>query len=305
MLGFTAHAVIFTDADPGWVAAPAAARRPRGAAELGVPAGSVRRDGPGRGQHRHALRRRAAAWTAADRPGIPSPAPAHPRIERALSYRDGVRAWRADGGVVLLGQGRGGPLGDRDRGRRRAGASAASAGRWPARPGISCPTANRCGRRSPRPTRPACGHSWRPGSRRSARRSCSPGPAGCREDDGWPRGIRRCGCARPRCDDSGMNEGERVIDNPVRVPVRAGHGGVTAVLVVPAAGRPAGPGPHRGARVSRRPGNRRDARPGGGGPGVREGLTVVPLCPFARKWLERHPQAASGVSVDWGPPPDD
>jgi uncharacterized protein len=31
-----------------------------------------------------------------------------------------------------------------------------------------------------------------------------------------------------------------------------------------------------------------------------EGLTVVPLCPFARAWLERHPDAAAGVSVDWG-----
>ena len=30
---------------------------------------------------------------------------AHPRILRALSYRDDVRAWRADCGVVLLGRG--------------------------------------------------------------------------------------------------------------------------------------------------------------------------------------------------------
>jgi predicted GNAT family acetyltransferase len=37
----------------------------------------------------------------------------------------------------------------------------------------------------------------------------------------------------------------------------------------------------------------------------REGLTIVPLCPFARTWLERHPAAASAVTVDWGPPPDD
>ena len=36
-----------------------------------------------------------------------------------------------------------------------------------------------------------------------------------------------------------------------------------------------------------------------------EGLTIVPMCPFARSWLERHPDAASRVSVDWGPPPDD
>jgi predicted GNAT family acetyltransferase len=32
----------------------------------------------------------------------------------------------------------------------------------------------------------------------------------------------------------------------------------------------------------------------------REGLTIVPLCPFARIWLERHPDAAARVSVDWG-----
>ena len=38
---------------------------------------------------------------------------------------------------------------------------------------------------------------------------------------------------------------------------------------------------------------------------VSEGLTVVPLCPFARTWLERHPEAAATVNVDWGEPPED
>jgi predicted GNAT family acetyltransferase len=38
---------------------------------------------------------------------------------------------------------------------------------------------------------------------------------------------------------------------------------------------------------------------------VSEGLTVVPLCPFARSWLERHPETAATVNVDWGEPPDD
>jgi uncharacterized protein len=32
----------------------------------------------------------------------------------------------------------------------------------------------------------------------------------------------------------------------------------------------------------------------------REGLTVVPLCPFARGWLERHTAEAAGIAVDWG-----
>ena len=33
---------------------------------------------------------------------------------------------------------------------------------------------------------------------------------------------------------------------------------------------------------------------------AREGLTVVPLCPFARGWLERHPAEAGQVDIDWG-----
>jgi predicted GNAT family acetyltransferase len=32
---------------------------------------------------------------------------------------------------------------------------------------------------------------------------------------------------------------------------------------------------------------------------VREGLTLVPLCPFAHGWLERHPEAASRTVIDW------
>jgi uncharacterized protein len=32
---------------------------------------------------------------------------------------------------------------------------------------------------------------------------------------------------------------------------------------------------------------------------AREGLTLVPLCPFARGWLERHPDAASRAVIDW------
>jgi predicted GNAT family acetyltransferase len=29
----------------------------------------------------------------------------------------------------------------------------------------------------------------------------------------------------------------------------------------------------------------------------RRGLTVVPLCPFAREWLRRHPEAAATVPI--------
>ena len=34
-----------------------------------------------------------------------------------------------------------------------------------------------------------------------------------------------------------------------------------------------------------------------------EGLTVVPLCSFARSWLLRHPDAAATVTIDWGDQP--
>jgi uncharacterized protein len=35
----------------------------------------------------------------------------------------------------------------------------------------------------------------------------------------------------------------------------------------------------------------------------RDGLTIVPLCPFARGWLQRHPDTASRVAIDWGAGP--
>jgi len=30
-----------------------------------------------------------------------------------------------------------------------------------------------------------------------------------------------------------------------------------------------------------------------------EGLTIIPDCPFARGWLEKHPGVAATVSIDW------
>jgi hypothetical protein len=32
---------------------------------------------------------------------------------------------------------------------------------------------------------------------------------------------------------------------------------------------------------------------------VRDGLTIVPLCPFVRRWLQRHPDGAAAASIDW------
>ena len=39
------------------------------------------------------------------------------------------------------------------------------------------------------------------------------------------------------------------------------------------------------------------------GQAARDGLTVVPLCPFARGWLEGHPDVAGRAAVDWGDGP--
>jgi len=32
---------------------------------------------------------------------------------------------------------------------------------------------------------------------------------------------------------------------------------------------------------------------------VRENLVVVPRCPFARRWLRRHPEVAELVKIEW------
>ena len=34
-----------------------------------------------------------------------------------------------------------------------------------------------------------------------------------------------------------------------------------------------------------------------------EDLTIAPWCPFARRWLEQHPDDVGGVAIDWTPPP--
>lgn len=33
------------------------------------------------------------------------------------------------------------------------------------------------------------------------------------------------------------------------------------------------------------------------------GWTVAPWCPFAREWLDNHPDEAAGVPIDWSEPP--
>jgi GNAT superfamily N-acetyltransferase len=104
VLAFTAHSVVFIDADPAWV---------RGLLPPDDLAGPVlpsflRALGDGIGRQATGTDMLCVAEA---RPG-PVPialdqltAARHPRVERAMRYRDDVRAWEVPGGVLTLGRG--------------------------------------------------------------------------------------------------------------------------------------------------------------------------------------------------------
>ena len=104
VFGFTAHAVIFASVDPGWVAE----QLPPG--NLGAPMSPAflarLAERTGRGVNGIDL-----LCTATPLPGpptlplVPLTDSEHPRVARARHYRDRVRVWEADGGVVLIGAG--------------------------------------------------------------------------------------------------------------------------------------------------------------------------------------------------------
>ncbi|OIJ67920.1 N-acetyltransferase [Streptomyces mangrovisoli] len=112
VLALTAYSVVFTDEDPRWVRA---ALRSAGCDALAAPlnprflAALLERTG------------RANDTVDALLVGTPLPGPApldlveladsaHPRVAYARRRRDEVRAWAADGGVVVLGRGVAGRL---------------------------------------------------------------------------------------------------------------------------------------------------------------------------------------------------
>ena len=109
IFGFTAHAVIFTDADPDWVTG----QLPPG--DLGAPlnAAFVEALANATGRVAGSIDLLCVAEPLSGPPPValtPETDNSHPRIDRALRYRDEVRAWTADGGVVLLGRGVAGRL---------------------------------------------------------------------------------------------------------------------------------------------------------------------------------------------------
>ena len=104
VLGFTAHAVVFADADPAWVRA----QLPAGDLAAPLSPAFLQALGQHTGLEMLTIDMLCAASRCPGPPPLalaPEPDRSHPRIARAVRYRDDVRAWRADGGVVLLGRG--------------------------------------------------------------------------------------------------------------------------------------------------------------------------------------------------------
>ncbi|TQK51737.1 hypothetical protein FBY35_2154 [Streptomyces sp. SLBN-118] len=107
VMAFTAHSVIFTDEDPEWVRAELAATdsdRLAAAMNPSFLAAMLARTG----RSMNTIDLLTVAGALPGRPDIELREiedPDHPRVARALKFRDGVRVWAADGGVLVLGRG--------------------------------------------------------------------------------------------------------------------------------------------------------------------------------------------------------
>jgi GNAT superfamily N-acetyltransferase len=104
VLAFTAHSVVFIDADPAWVhglLTPGDLSAPLLPAFLLALSGRIGRR----------VNSADMLCVAVARPGPPPitlhpiPAADHPRVDRALRHRDDVRIWEVPGGVLTLGRG--------------------------------------------------------------------------------------------------------------------------------------------------------------------------------------------------------
>lgn len=109
VFGFTAHAVIFADVDPEWV------RRQLPPGDVSAPLSSAFLEKLAKATNRHAggIDMLCCAMSLGGPPPLdlmPQPESTHSRVLRALNYRDEVRTWRADGGIVLIGRGVAGRL---------------------------------------------------------------------------------------------------------------------------------------------------------------------------------------------------
>jgi GNAT superfamily N-acetyltransferase len=108
VIGLTGYAVVFADADPGWIAA----QLPEDDLSAPLSAAFLQALGQRLGLRSHSV----DMLTCAD--PLPGAVPAgldlteietaggvHPRLARALDCRDDVRAWQTAGGLLTLGRG--------------------------------------------------------------------------------------------------------------------------------------------------------------------------------------------------------
>lgn len=107
VLAFTAHSVVFLDEDPGWVRDTLAATPGDALAATMNPhfLGALMAR---TGRHMNTADLLTAAPALAGAPELALREiddPEHPRVVRAVKYRDEVRVWSADGGVLILGRG--------------------------------------------------------------------------------------------------------------------------------------------------------------------------------------------------------
>ncbi|MYQ86216.1 MULTISPECIES: GNAT family N-acetyltransferase [unclassified Streptomyces] len=107
VLAFTAHSVVFTDEDPDWVRS-VLARAPGDELAATMNPYFLSALMARSGRHMNTIDLLTVAHAL---PGEPEIAlreiedPEHPRVARAMEYRDEVRVWAAEGGVVILGRG--------------------------------------------------------------------------------------------------------------------------------------------------------------------------------------------------------
>jgi len=104
VIALTGHAVIFADTDPDWVAG----QLPRDDLSAPLSAWFLHALGERLRRQSHSVDMLTCATPLPGPPPVELTAeadPDHPRIARALRYRDEIRAWQAEGGVMLLGRG--------------------------------------------------------------------------------------------------------------------------------------------------------------------------------------------------------
>lgn len=104
VIAFAGHSVIFADADPTWVVG----QLPAGDLAAPLSPSFLQALATRTGRIAHTTDMLTCTTALPGQPDIelvPEPDHGHPRIARALGFRDEVQAWRVAGGVVLIGRG--------------------------------------------------------------------------------------------------------------------------------------------------------------------------------------------------------